>query len=288
MHCAILLACFGFLLRCTPCVVVSFWLFCAPPALLAQGAVRLANNDASAITNWLTQSRLLPGRFTVALYYMPDQSSPPASADFDRGAFPCRPWAGLQAPGIFGDGLRTTPTNTAPGDWAWFQVRAWETAYGASYEEAFAADPRESPPEGAAPTVGAPGRAATSSGFRRALVGTSNIIRVRTGATLDPTNLVGFARSAYPPASPALTDFGLQGFVLFPQPAISSLRVDPLISFDTLTGLLYAVEKTVSLDAPAWELITGAPVPGTGGPVSVSDPGAGCVDARYYRIRVVP
>lgn len=271
----------------------------------AQGSVRFANNATSAISNLLTQAKLVAGnQFTVALYYMPDEGQVPTSVDFDRAAFPCRPWATLQAPGVFGDGLRTTPTNTAAGDWAWFQVRAWETAYGASYEEALAAPPKESPPEGSPGGVGLQSQAGTPV-LRRALVGTSNIIRVRTGGSLTPTNTVGSpafsaaasvlrsgigaALSAYPPDAPSLTDFGLAGFVLSPQTEVTSLSVDPLITFETLAGLRYAVEKTVDLESPDWQPLPGAEsVVGTGGLLSVSDPGAGCLDVRFYRIRVVP
>jgi hypothetical protein len=109
---------------------------------------------------------------------------------------------------------------------------------------------------------------------RRALAGTSNIIRTRTGEN-GPAALLG-----------------LQGFSLVPVPQdllISGFSVDPVITFNTTVGHTYAVEKTPSLNAVNWQPLPGATnIPGTGGPVSVSDKGAGCLDQQHYRVRQLP
>jgi hypothetical protein len=71
--------------------------------------------------------------------------------------------------GRFSGGNRTTGTETLPGDVARFIVRAWEAAYGATYELA---------------------SAAASMNGRTALLGQSNIIIGPTGTTLSPKSLL--------------------------------------------------------------------------------------------------
>jgi hypothetical protein len=99
---------------------------------------------------------------------------------------------GVPVAGTFSGGNRTTGNATAPGAVARFQVRAWESAYGATFEEAIAAP---------------------AMGGRVALRGVSNIMEFQTGA---------------PPASPPTTliNNGLQGFtVVVPEPSVVALGI---------------------------------------------------------------
>ena len=82
---------------------------------------------------------------------------------------------------------------------AWFQVKAWEVAFGTSYEEALANPDR--------------------SMGRGPLAGTSNIVKVQTGngSTIAPGSLV---------ASPVPGFGGLKGFFLIcpiPEPSTVGL-----------------------------------------------------------------
>lgn len=160
----------------------------AAVSLHAQGTVAFANAGASAVTNSLTQARIPVGTaFRFALYYLPDQATAPTTADFDRGTILTPDAVIPQFAGIYNGGTRTAPT-TAAGAPGWFQVRAWEYAFGNSYEAAVA-NP-------------------VTQGGRLALVGTSNIIKVDTG---DPT-------TTPPGTAGTLTGNGIQGFVLVPVP----------------------------------------------------------------------
>jgi len=152
--------------------------------IYGQGTVNFANNSASAVTNILTGQRVPTGTtFRVSLYYLPDGPAPIREDQFILvlGTAGFSPVAGQ-----FSAGSRTTPLTTAGGAPAYFMVKAWESAYGASYEEA-----KLNP----VPQNG-----------RLALVGTSNIIRVE--------------QTGNPGVTPAanLTSFGLQGFTLVPVP----------------------------------------------------------------------
>ncbi len=100
-----------------------------------QGAIRFANDDASAISNCLTGARLPVGpAFRVALYYAPHGQT-------NDGAFiPIGPQTSITgAPGRFDGGMVTTPSLTPPGGLANFQVRTWESAFGDTYETAASA-----------------------------------------------------------------------------------------------------------------------------------------------------
>ena len=66
---------------------------------------------------------------------------------------------------------------------------------------------------------------------------------------------------------------------------ISDFRIDPVITFNTLRGHHYTVERTASLNPVNWQQFVGN-IPGTDGPVSVSDKG-GFLDMRHYRVRQV-
>lgn len=178
--------------------------------LFAQGTVVFGNVAAGkAVTSSRTGQPLPVGTaYKVALYWLPDNGTnivsgnqvvwtstdAPTTAVFDAVlATPnagneyidiLLPSVGFSSPGFFSGGVRSAPI--AGASFAWFQVRAWETAYGATYE------------------------AARDSG-RDALIGTSNIFRSKTG---DPVNAV-------PAVNLATT--ALQGFVVAPVPEPSVL-----------------------------------------------------------------
>lgn len=153
--------------------------------IYAQGTVTFANASASAVSNSLTSARVASGTvFKVALYYLPDSPTAPTAAEFDNATI-LLPSVGFAAPGIFSGGTRSAPTSG--GGAGWFQVRAWETAYGDTYENA----------------VRAP-----AQGGRLALVGTSNIMKVNLGnPTITPPTTAG-----------TLIGAGLQAFYVVPVP----------------------------------------------------------------------
>lgn len=166
--------------------------------LFGQGTVDFRNGNANAITNGLAGGRIVAGTaFQVALYYLPDTGQASVTtADITAGlangttrVISTNSAAGgtsLAAPGIFVGGVRTAPTAT-PGGSGWFQVRAWESAFGNSYEAAVA--------------NGSP------VGGRLALVGTSNIMKVTTGNPL-----------LSPPGTPFNIQNALQTFAVLPVP----------------------------------------------------------------------
>ena len=155
----------------------------AVTGLQAQGLVVFHNLiPHAAITNGQAAQPAVPGpTFKAALYYARDSGSTPADSAFAQigPAVDFGP-----SPGHFHGGLRTTPGTTAPGQPAYFQVRVWEAAYGATYEAAIAAP---------------------NMNGRPALRGTSN--KVRVPATGNPVS--------FPPQiPPALTWHGLQSFTI--------------------------------------------------------------------------
>jgi hypothetical protein len=153
--------------------------------VFAQGYVTFSNIGAP-ITNALTGMALPAGTlFRAALYFLPDQVTAPTTADFDQRGVVLAPFTTSFLPGgIFNAGTRTAPDGNAAGSSGWFQVRAWETAFGTSYEQA-----QNSVPQGG----------------RFALIGTSNIIKVGP--------LGGGAI-----ATPSLVGAGLKGFIFAPVP----------------------------------------------------------------------
>lgn len=155
-------------------------------SLFGQGTVAFLNNSASAVSNITTLSKVVGGTtFTVALYYLPDASVAPPAEEFLQGTIVGK-GSFSAAPGVFNVGTRTAPT-PAPGGVGWFQVRAWETAYGSTWEQA----------------VSAP-----AQGGRLALAGTSNIIKVTLG---NPTTVP-------PGTAGSLTGSGLLSFYVVPVP----------------------------------------------------------------------
>jgi hypothetical protein len=141
----------------------SLILFCDfrfVPTCLGQGTVNFSNlNAPGGITNGLTgQLAEVGSTFNVALYFAQDGIVDEAQFIQAGGATPIR-----LSPGYFNAGVLTAPTDL-PGGYGMFQVRAWETSFGMTYEQAVA---NSLPQDG-----------------RLALVGQSGIMRVDTG---DPT-----------------------------------------------------------------------------------------------------
>jgi len=147
-----------------------------------QGTVGFANAGASAVSNSVAGGRVVAAAFKVSLYYLPfvSDSLVPTTGDFD-GVQPVAT-STLYAPGLYNNGGASVRVDaiTTPGGIGWFQVRAWETAFGADY--------------------------ATASRVLGALVGTSNIMKVDTG---DPT-------TQPPGAATTLISAGLKTFSVYP------------------------------------------------------------------------
>jgi len=152
----------------------------------SQGTIDYKSPTGVFITNSLTSARVVAGTtFRVSLYYIPDQATAPTTADFtQRGVSLQASGIITPAPGIWNAGTRSTPG--PGGETAWFQVRAWETAFGSTYEEAVANT--------------------QAIGGRLALVGTSNIIRVQGGNPVAT------------PVDPAKPLTGISSFIVAPVP----------------------------------------------------------------------
>jgi hypothetical protein len=139
-------------------------------------AVLFENDHVSLVGNLCTRGPALAGTtFLAALYYAPDGTADESVFRQIGEATGFGP-----EPGQFHAGLRTIPETWLPGRAAMFQIRVWESAFGATYEQALSSPPRHE---------------------RTALVGKSEIVRVTT---------LGECRSVVPP--PTLTQFGLKGF----------------------------------------------------------------------------
>lgn len=134
--------------------------------IFAQGTVNFSNIGGPAVFDATTRTNAPAGAaFTFQLYYLPNPggtNEPIPTTDLQMMALPRT--ANLVASGIFNAGNRTAPV-TPPGATAFFQVRAWETAFGTSYEDALAK---------------------VLAGDARIRLGKSNIVRVDTG---DPTTI---------------------------------------------------------------------------------------------------
>jgi len=125
--------------------------------------------------------------YSFGLYYAADGTSDESMFVMLGASTGVAGAAGTQT-GLYNGGTRTAPTATA-GGFGMFQVRGWETAYGASYELARASN--------------------------QGRLGKSNIVRVDTG---DPTTV--------PAGTPAsLTAAGISGFALTPVPEPSAIAL---------------------------------------------------------------
>jgi hypothetical protein len=154
--------------------------------LFAQGVVSFQNSSTTLVLNGNNGNAPVASAdgIRVALYWAPD-STPTTYTQIGNVAT-----VGIPAAGRYAGGNRTTGTETAPGAQAWFQVKAWELAYGTSYEEAVAHAPM---------------------GGRLALRGESNKFHCTTGN---------------PPLLPAtnLSTVGLEGFTVnVPEPSVIAL-----------------------------------------------------------------
>jgi MYXO-CTERM domain-containing protein len=155
-----------------------------------QGQVNFITPTGVYVTNSQTSARAVAGStFLAALYYAPDTGGGTPAYEAFRQIGPAAGFGGSTAlPALAGrinDGLRTT-TDTPYGSQAWFQVRAWESAYGNTFEAAVNAPP---------------------VGGKNALVGTSNVIKIGTS---NP--------NAVPPVPAPANLVGLQSFTLVPVP----------------------------------------------------------------------
>jgi len=157
-----------------------------------QGTVGFANAGASAITNSQTLTRVGNTAFKVSLYYLPwvSDAQVPTTDDF-TAAGQVVANSTLYAPGLYNNGGQPVRVEgiTPSGGVGWFQVRAWETAFGADY--------------------------ATASRVVGALVGTSSILRVDTG---DPT-------TQPPGAATTLISAGLRTFMVYPVPEPTAIAL---------------------------------------------------------------
>lgn len=181
----------------------------ATPSVFAQGQVAFNNNSATRVTLdasaasalGLAAGAAVPGgsKFQAELFYSPDVADPG-----DSGMLAGQMGAvyNIAAPGLIVGGVRLTPTTTAAGGRAWFQVRVWEAAYGGSYDAA-----------GNAP----------ASGGRLAIIGKSNRFQLTTTA---------------PPAPPAgLVQTDANGALIALQPFSVSVVPEPSALALGLLGL---------------------------------------------------
>jgi hypothetical protein len=144
-------------------VIVVF----APMCCLGQGRITFSNGGAAnLVTNGATgQPVQIGSTFQAAVYFAPDGVV--EEAQFVQ----LGPSAGFYMPGLFAGGTREVP-GVDQGAYAMFQVRAWESAFGATYEEA----------------VSNP----NPQGGRLALAGKTGIMRVQPGWDTRPSaSLVG-------------------------------------------------------------------------------------------------
>lgn len=102
--------------------------------LWAQGTVYFAVGPNAGVRDGFTGQPVPPGNsFLAALYYAPDGVMDDSQFVQLGNAI------GFGSSGAYNGGIRTTPANIPPGGFAMLQVRAWESAYGTTYEEAVAA-----------------------------------------------------------------------------------------------------------------------------------------------------
>ena len=174
--------------------------------LHGQGTVAFQNIGLNApVIDSTTGTNAVAGTtFSVALYFAPYPypdpglgTLPPDPSTFTPVGAPVHlgllTTAGqLIDAGYYAGGARIINQIDPPGWFGWFQVKAWETAYGLTYEQAAAAGPMNG---------------------RTALLGISNIIKVNTA---DPTGGV--------PETPARLA-GLSGILLtvVPEPSVIAL-----------------------------------------------------------------
>lgn len=152
-------------------------------------------------------------RFMYELYYNSgtDPAVDPGDAGMRGGMMGPAVAGSALAAGRYSGGTRTTPTTTPPGGRAWFQVVAWETAFGTSYDQA----------------VDNPG-----VGGRKTYAGKSNRFNLATGAPPGP-------------ATPISSPGGVMGFEVNIVPEPSTVALGILGGLGTLLLLRRRDRKSV-------------------------------------------
>jgi hypothetical protein len=59
------------------------------------------------------------------------------------------------------------------------------------------------------------------------------------------------------------------------------------IQFNTINGRYYRLEWSDDLSSGSWSIVADE-IPGTGGPLVVTDSGGGLASARFYRLVLLP
>lgn len=157
-------------------------------SIQAQGVIDFSNLASSLVIDGTDGNPVIGGDGIRAQLYWAPLSDP--SNFTPIGAIVT---VGVPQAGRFVGGNRTTGNATAPGDDALFQVRAWELAYGSTYEAALAAP---------------------NMGGRPAKTGRSNTVTVETvSSTGNP-----------PPTPNSISTSGLQSFAVnVPEPSVVAL-----------------------------------------------------------------
>jgi len=187
-----------------PIAVLLLSLLVSSSNVFGQGTVAFLNNSQSLVTSAATGTPLSSGDgIRLALYYADDGITDEAS--FVQIGLS----TGIVINGRFNGGTRTVPT-PIPGGWAMIQVRAFEAAYGSTYEEAFAAPPQNG---------------------RFALTGKSEIMRVNAA---DPTEM--------PPGVPVLLYLYLHPFSVAPRTfPLPQLAISDALVFEGDSGTTNAL-----------------------------------------------
>lgn len=183
-------------------LTLALAIFSAVVTTYGQGTVTFANSAGTAVSNSVATGRVAATAFKVTLYYLPwvSDAQVPSNSDFDTAGQEVATTT-LFAAGLFnnaGQPVRVETLSPAGGN-GWFQIRAWETAYGNSFNEVMNS---------------------AEIGGKKALAGTSNIFKVDSGdPTVSPAgqpgNLVNSGLKSfmvYPVPEPAAIGLGLLGF----------------------------------------------------------------------------
>jgi hypothetical protein len=170
--------------------MVAVLIVCGSASALAQGSVIFSNSGGTPLTLADGTTRVRIGStLQVELMYAPDGTS---ALDFQTVAVRVGAPANFgPTPGFFSGGGRTVDSIQPPGGFGLFQVRAWETAYGNSYNEVICANPAM----------------AAQSGILR--VDTANPLIGEANASLVAAGLSGFSITpvgAPGPGSPCIPE----------------------------------------------------------------------------------
>lgn len=69
--------------------------------------------------------------------------------------------------------------------------------------------------------------------------------------------------------------------------AVEKIGSDARVSFPSVAGYVYRIEMKDDMTLPTWTLLADQ-IPGTGGVIQITDPGAATLPKRFYRIVVLP